>query len=473
MSHHMEPMSSVDTAWLRMESESNLMMICGVWVLDRPIDMDRFRAVIEQRLLRFDRFRQRVVHKDGEEYWEEDPHFYLENHIHRAALPGAAGKEELQDFVSDLASTPLDFNHPLWQFHLIDKYEEGAAMVARIHHCIADGIALVRVMLSLADEAGDRPRPEYHKEPKRDFLSSLMHPLEQMAERGAHLGHELVEETLDLVRHPNHLAELAEKGRHIGEEWLEKGRHIGEELARLGLMPRDTRTHLHKPLTGRKAVAWADPLSLNDVKDTAHLLTGTVNDVLMTAAAGALRRYLMEADRELKGNIHVAVPFNLRPLDKPIEKLGNEFGLVMVELPLKQPDPIKRFHEVQANMRQLKESVQPMVTFGLLSIFGAGPANLEKAALDFLSEKSSLVMTNVPGPKSPLTIAGAHILQPLVWVPQSGSIGVGLSILSYAGTVQFGLIADQAQIHDPNRVARYFLESFEELKSAIHGKKTA
>jgi len=457
MSDSRELMTAVDTAWWHMEREDNPMMITGVLVLDRQIDMADLRKLLEERLLSYKRFSQRVVEHDGRAFWEADPHFSLENHLHHIALPDPGDQEALEELVADLASTPLDFHHPLWQFHLVDHYRGGAALVARLHHCIADGLALVQVLMSLTEE-GWVPESQDHPPKAENLFQSLIGSVRQLAEQGVHLGHELLEEGMELARHPDQI-----------KHWLEEGQHIVEELGNLGMMPRDPNTRLHAELSGRKRVAWAEPLSLAEVKELAHQLEGTVNDVFVASVAGALRRYLSEVDRYIKGNIHVTIPFNLRPKDEPIKSLGNQFGLVLVELPLDESDPMKRFQKVKKALTDIKGSAQPKVTFGLLELLGHGPAGLEKFALERLSDKSSLVMTNVPGPRSPVTIAGARILQPLVWVPQSGHLGVGLSILSYAGTVQFGLIADASMVHDPHRVVRYFEESFRELHENAFG----
>ena len=460
MSDRLEQMTAVDTAWWHMERDDNPMMITGVLVLDRQVDVNQFRDLLEKRLLSYKRFSQRVVERDGKAFWEDDPNFNLDNHLHHIALPDPGDQEALEELVADLASTPLDFRHPLWQFHLVDHYQGGAALVSRLHHCIADGLALVQVLMSLAEEGWVPEKKKDHPPRSENLVQSLTGSFRKLAQQGAHLGHELVEEGMELARHPDHF-----------KHWLEEGRHIAEELTNLGIMPKDPNTRLHAELSGRKRVAWAEPLPLADVKELAHQLEATVNDVLVASVAGALRRYLSEADRYIKGNIHVTIPFNLRPRDEPIKSLGNRFGLVLVELPMDEPDAMKRFQRVKKAMSESKGSAQPRVTFGLLELLGYGPAALEKFALDTLSDKSSLVMTNVPGPASPLTIAGARILQPLVWVPQSGHLGVGLSILSYAGTVQFGLISDASMVHAPGRVVRYFEESFRELQTEAFGNR--
>ena len=457
-----EPMAGVDAAWLRMERDSNLMMIGGVLILDQGLNMNRLREILITRFLRFKRFRQRVIDEGDGVWWEMDPAFNLDNHLHHIGLPGDSGKAELQQLVSDLISTPLDFRRPLWQMHLVDHFDGGSVLIVRIHHCIADGLALVQVLLSITDETPDgqplQPDAEKHD---TALAQQVLKPARALFRQGLHLGHDLMEEALDLVEHPSRLLDLAGQGVAAGLE-----------LAHLGLLPEDPNA-LHHALSGRKKVAWATELELERVKATAHALTGTVNDVLLASAAGALRQYLLEREAGVAAEIHVAVPFNLRPRDKAIEALGNQFGLVVVALPVGEADPQARFQAVQKAMREIKTSAQPKATFGLLAALGHGPAALEKAALDFLSKKASLIMTNVPGPVKPLYLAGARIRQPMVWVPQSGGIGVGLSILSYAGTVQFGVIADQSVIEDIEKVVNYFPSHFEALEKVVGlGRKT-
>src|SRR4030095_5849632 len=152
-----EKISAVDTAWLRMDRPSNLMMICGVLLFSDRIRFDRLTRIIGERFLKFDRFRQRPVERLGIAYWESVPHFRIADHVERIALPGAAGTEELEALVSRLAATPLDPARPLWQYHLVENFAAGSAVIARIHHCYADGIALVRVFMSMTDAAPNGP----------------------------------------------------------------------------------------------------------------------------------------------------------------------------------------------------------------------------------------------------------------------------------------------------------------------------
>jgi diacylglycerol O-acyltransferase / wax synthase len=160
MSARKEPMSSVDTTWLRMESPTSRMHIGAVLVFDR--------ALLQERLLKFERFRQRVVRHDIRAWWEEDPQFSLHRHVLTLPLEEPSSQACLQAKATALMNSTLDFKHPLWTVHLVPEYQEGSALIVRIHHCIADGMSLIRVLLSLTDDCEDpsqaslwkRPRPE-------------------------------------------------------------------------------------------------------------------------------------------------------------------------------------------------------------------------------------------------------------------------------------------------------------------------
>lgn len=431
------------------------MMITSVMVLESHLDMRRFRRVLRERLLAFERFRQRVVRRGDAAWWEHDPHFNLNNHVHVVGLPGKAGKRELEQLIGDLASTPLDSRHPLWQTHVVDQYRGGSVIISRLHHCIADGMALVQVLLSLTDEYAD---PDTHSTKRRPGRRPSLNPGRRLMHSTWRLGRQVFDETLTLARRPSHIRELADQAFHISEA-----------LAHVGLMPPDPAGPLKGELCGRKRVAWASPLDLAEVKRVAHALDGTVNDVLMASATGALRSYLRARDQTINRAVHVTVPFNLRPLDRPIRTLGNRFGFVIARMPIDIPGVRARYDAVREHMEALKHSPQPMIFYGMLNAFGWGPDRLERTALNILSDKSTLLMTNVPGPQKPLYVAGSKLVQPMVWAPQSGHMGLGLTIFSYAGEVQFGVVADTNLVPRPAELARRFPESFAELAREVDG----
>ena len=451
-----EPMSRVDTAWLRMERPTNPMMITGVLMFAEPMSLVQLKKVIQQRFLAYKRFAQKPVEGATGAQWVEDEHFDLDWHVRLSGLPGkgspAAEKKALERFASQLASSPLDPTKPLWQFHLVERYQGGSALVARIHHCYADGIALVQVLLSLTDTSRDSSKAS------RLDKAWLKQDAEPVARRvGAvdkymKLGGKMLEQGMAMYRDPTLAGLIAKEG---GE--------IARELVTALALPDDPPSLLRGRLGVSKRVAWAEPLDLDDVKAVGRACECTVNDVLMAAAAGALRGYMLERGEALDGmTLRATVPVNLRPLEHA-KKLGNHFGLVFLELPVGEANPLRRLERVADCMNQLKNSRQAIVAYGLLAALGVAPPPLQELALEMFSRKASAVATNVPGPQQALYMAGCTLRDMMFWVPQTGSIGIGLSILSYRGQVHFGLISDARLIPDPDNVIRRFGAEFDKL----------
>ncbi len=454
-----EKISAVDTAWLRMDHPGNLMMICGVLIFRERVAFDRLKATVDKRFLCFRRFLQRPVQSAAGAYWESGEAFDLDHHVVHVALPGRAGKRELQTLVSRLASTPLNPARPLWQFHLVDHYDGGSALIARIHHCYADGIALVQVLLSMTDSAVDgppaMPPPPARKERRQttaDPVAQLMEPFAGAMQAALKVGATLIEKGVELWQDPAKAVALAGQGGAITAE-----------LAKLALMGQDSLTRFKGKPGVAKRVAWAEPIPLDEVKVVGRALGASVNDVLLSCAAGAMREYLVGKGDATEGvMVRALVPVNLRPPEKAY-KLGNQFGLVFLDLPIGIENPVERLYAVRANMQALKDSYQPILTLGLLAAVGAGPKVLQDQLLMALARNGTAVMTNVPGPQQPLYMAGAKIDRFMFWVPQAGDIAMGVSILSYDEQVQFGLITDRGLCPDPEHVIAQFQPEFEKL----------
>ena len=459
MSEKRESMSSVDVAWLRMDRPSNRMVICGVLVLDERIPIARLRSTIARRFLRFARFRQRPVASATGYQWRTDERFDLAHHVKRVELPRGAGDVELESLVSKLISAPLDRAHPLWQFHLVANYKGGSAVIIRIHHCYADGIALIQVLLSMTDAdrggklAGSAPTPEAKRgNAEDDPIAELLAPVSGMLKMASSAGSTLLDKGSALWRDPMQAVALAQQG----------GALVGE-IAKLALMDEDSATPFKGQPAVAKRVAWADPIPLDDVKAVGKALGCSVNDVLLSSVAGALRAYLVRRGEAVDGvMIRALVPVNLRPLEKAY-RLGNKFGLVFLDLPIGIENPVARLYAVRANMRSLNVSFQPVIALGILAAMGAGPQVLQEQLLAMLATNATAVMTNVPGPQQPLYFAGAKMDRLMFWVPQSGNIGMGVSIITYSGEVQFGLITDRGLCPDPERVIERFAPEFEKL----------
>jgi diacylglycerol O-acyltransferase len=427
------------------------MMVTGVMALEGPVDLKRLRLVLDRRLMPFGRFHQRVVRpRSGGNlpHWEDDRHFDIDNHVSHVALPAPGGDDALREMVSDLMSVPLDFTKPLWHMHVIDNYRDGSVVLTRVHHCIADGIALVRVMLSLTDESPNARTPAT---PKRRPAAGGRFPLDWLPSavgRGVASGQ-------DLLANPIKALGLARVGAHGAYR-----------LGRLVVLPPDPETVFKGKLGRRKRAAWSQPVPLDDFKAIGKAFGATVNDVLVAVATGALRRYMEKRGERTSGvAIRASVPVNLRPPDES-HKLGNAFGLVFLTLPIGIVDPVRRVRAIKKEMDGLKGSPEALVAFGVLSLMGLAPVEVEQLGLRFFGSKATAVLTNVPGPRAPLYMAGRKIDKVMFWVPQSGHLGLGISILSYASSVMLGIATDARLVPDPERIVENFKVEFEAMRQA-------
>lgn len=408
-------MSSADAAWLHMDRPTNLMVINSVLWFDEPVDWDAYKELVRERLVeRFDRFRQRPVEGIAGPHWE-DVEIDLGLHFHNVALPVPGDRRTLEEFVSDRVATPLDRSRPLWDVYLIDGYGDGAAVLTRMHHCIADGIALARVMLTLTEDAE---------------LSDVLFG----ETRGSSRVRTAAQLAGGAVRHPR---------RALGgavEDAL--------TVAKLLFPSFDPSSPIKGEQHAAHRVAWCHPVDLRRVKRAARALDATVNDVLVSAVAGALR------EPGMPDEVHALVPFNLRALDEPLPRgLGNRFGLVVLGLPVGIEDPVERTLEVKRRMDAIKHGHEGAISYGILELMGHTPAAVEGRLIDYFSAKGSMVLTNVPGPRRPLSVAGTRLAGVLVWAPSSGSIGMSVSIFSYAGKVTVGFLTDAGLVPDPGSLA--------------------
>lgn len=444
------PMSSVDAAWLGMEDPTNLMMVTGVMMLEGKVDPKRLRTVLDKRLAPFGRFHQRVVRPRSRAnilHWQDDARFDIDNHVSHIALPPPGGEKVLRELVSEIMSTPLDFSKPLWHVHLVDGLEQGSVVVARVHHAIADGIALVRVLLSLMDSTPN-PAPARRRSSRNDSAGPLDW-VPAAIKSGIAAGEEVIAD-------PGRLGEAARFGARAAYR-----------LGRLVLLPPDPQTLFKGELGRRKRAAWSQsPIPLEDIKAIGRSFGATVNDVLLAAAAGALRRYLERQGQPTTGlAIRASVPVNLRPLEDA-HHMGNSFGLVFLTLPVGVTDPLRRLRSIKKEMDELKRSPEALLAYGVLSVLGVTPVEVERLGLRFFGSKATAVLTNVPGPREPLYLAGRRLDRIMFWVPQSGRLGLGISILSYAGGVMLGVASDEGLVPDPEQIVEAFEAEFRELGKA-------
>jgi diacylglycerol O-acyltransferase len=439
-------LSNADAAWLHMDRPTNLMVVNSVMLFDEPVSLEQLAEVFGSRLIaHYPRFSQRVQESPlplQAPSWVDDPSFDLRRHLHHIGLPAPGDTTALQEVVGDMIATPLDRAKPLWDAYLIDGLDSGCAILIRMHHCIADGIALSRVMLTLTDV-----NATVHDQPPG--FSDGHQPGSPLT--GAYaIASGLAHEGIETVLHPRRTAAA------LGRE--------AQTLGKLLFAPGDSETALRGELSGRRHVAWSQPIPLNAIKAIAHAQNATVNDVLLAAVSGALRRYMTEHDGPVV-ELHAIVPFNLRPLDQPIPRsLGNRFGLVFLALPVDLASPSDRLHELKRRMDAIKDSHEGPLVYAILGAVGTTPPQLEKRIIDVFSSKGTAVMTNVPGPPEPVYLAGVPVRAVLVWAPTSGSVGMSVSIFSYRGEVTIGLMVDAAVVSEPQRIIDALAPELDELR---------
>lgn len=457
-----ETFSSVDAAWLHMDTPSNLAVITGIISFETPPDFKRVKRNFERRLLLVHRrFMQRVSPPSmrlGLPRWELDPDFDINNHLVPYRLPEPADHDTLQDFVGSLMSQPLDPARPLWLFYFIENYAEGAALVCRIHHAVADGLALVQILLSTTDLQADAQEPDYPEPPASEngLLGRLLRPaIKAAAAVGStwRVAENLVYEGAETLVHPTRLVSAAKAGASVTLA-----------LSKLLLIGPDRRTALRGRCDIPKRAVWSTAIDLQQVKAIGQMMGGTVNDILVSALTGALRRYLEERQDPVDGlNIRAVVPVNLRPLDHP-ELTGNHFGLVFLSLPVGIRDPLRRLVTLRRRMNEIKDTPEALVAFGILGAIGLSPTQIENIIVAIFGMKGSAVVTNVPGPRQPLYFAGSKINSMMFWVPTPGNISLGVSILSYDNKVIVGFAADAGLIPDPEALLRCFIDELEQLE---------
>lgn len=422
-----------DVTWARMDTPIQPMVVTIMLLLATPLDEERLQATLQNRLLSFARFRQRLVQRGIRYAWVEDATFDLNNHLEWRRLPEAVDPSALEALVGEIASQPLDMGQPLWRCVVVGNAGAGSAVVFRVHHCIADGIALLRVFLALADRT-----------PHVNGASAALEERRKQARLAA--------KTTKAIKPPPSGLERVRWGAAF----------MAALLRQAGLLP-DTRTLLRRPLNGRKRMAWTVPIPLSDIADIRQRLGGRVNDVMLTAVAGAVGRYL-RARGEMRPGLTArwVVPVNLRPYQEEIQ-LGNQFAVIFLKLPLDIPDPVTRLAAVRARMERVKTSPEAVANRTLIRLVGHLPDRLERWIIRLFGTKATAVLTNVPGPEETLYLAGAPVARGLAWVPQITGIGVGFCVLSYVGAITVGVTTDSGIVAEPGELVAGFEAEIAEL----------
>lgn len=410
-------MSPVDGAWLRMDSPTNPMVINAVLLLEGAVPHVEIERLLRERLLPHPRFRRRAVSSAVPLYpsrWEEDPHFDLATHLHHVAVPSPGDEGALAELIGDIMSSPLDHDRPLWQVHHVEGMASGSVLIARVHHAVGDGVALVKLLIGLTDEGPKKAPPKVG---------------------------------------------LTGKGAHDLKEYAMLAGAKAVSLAKMLALSADPRGPLKGPLGVRKKVAWSRPFDVEAIKRAAHARSAKLNDIVVATVAGAIKTYLDTHGSE-QGSLRALVPVYV-PKHAQGAEMGNHFGLVFLQMPIGPASLEGRIVEAKRAMDDLKRAPDALVAMTVLGAMGLASEGIERIGINIFTKKASMLLTNVPGPAEALHLLGRRLSSVLVWAPVSGDVALGVSMMSYAGSMRMGVSADARVVADPRSIVTAFEELFE------------
>ncbi len=454
-------LSGLDASFLHLEDDSAHMHVASVIVFEGETPQyDDLLAHIERRLHLVPRYRQRLAFVplgQGRPRWVDDPHLNLRYHLRHAGLPAPGTEQQLRDLAGRVFAQPLDRDKPLWELSLVDGLEGGRfAMLAKTHHALVDGISGVDILTVLFDTAAEPVTPPDLGSPW------LPRPMPTGAQL---LGEALLERATVPAEAARSFRALFRAPRAVAREAVETAAGLGA-MAWAGLSPAPT-TPYNRPIGPHRRFTWVRA-NLADVKAIKNELGGTVNDVVLTAVAGALGRHLRRRGTPTDGlELKAMVPVSVRATDEA-GQLGNQVAAMMAPLPVWCRDPVARQEIVRRAMEHLKDGGQAVGAQALTELSGFAPPTIMGQAARLMSRQRffNLVITNVPGPQIPLYMQGRRALDPFPLVPLAKNQGLGIAIMSYDGRMNFGLVGDYDVMYDLDDLAIGLHESLAELAEA-------
>jgi diacylglycerol O-acyltransferase / wax synthase len=498
-----------DALWLTMDRPNSLMVIDTVmWFREVP-DWHKVRAVVDERLVeRYPVFRRRPVKHGSHWYWEDDPSFDVSQFVREVSLPAPGGLAELQAFVASQRSVPLDKTRPLWTMFLIDDVvfpdgTRGAAVMARFHHAIADGVRLVQVALGMCD-LGDVGTPTKVGQQLRrsttpvsiaasaarnvgrgmaDVVATTAESaagafagtvdtvqaaafgeMDVALDRVASTTGGVVSKARALLRNPERVTDVADV--ISGED----NRVVNDvaSVGKLALAAQSVRTVWSGTPGIEKGASFAPPIDLDHVKAIGKATATSVNDVLMATVSGTLTRYLREHGDPDIDEVTWMVPVSVKPLAADSSgDLGNYFAIVVLRMPVGVDDVRARLAQVHRRMQRIKRSDEALLTYTIQRGIAQAPTSLATGLTNFFANKGVGVLTNVPGPRQPVSLAGTVVDGVLGFAPCSGDQPMTICMFSYNGKVAVGFGTDVRLVPDGDRLGEHFAEEFEQMYREI------
>jgi diacylglycerol O-acyltransferase / wax synthase len=454
-------LTGLDTSFLALEDAGAHMHVgsCLLFEGEAP-SYDDFVAKLDSRLHLVPRYRQKLAFPpltQARPVWIDDPHFNPGYHVRHTALPEPASLEQLRNLAGRVLAQRLDRTKPLWEIWLVDRVEGGRfAMVTKTHHCLVDGVSGVDIATVLFDAAAEPPEPPEPPPawfPKPEPSSATL-MADALAE-GASAPLDLARLAADALAHPERAAaELGKAAYGIGS------------MLRAGLQGAPPSPY-NVPIGPHRRFAWADG-DLAHFKAIKNALGGTVNDAVLTVVTGALRTHMLANGHEVDGvELKAMVPVSVRA-EAERGALGNRVTSMFAPLPIYASDPVERFGIVHEAMKDLKESGQAVGAELLTQLTGFAPPTVlsQASRLQAQQRAFNVVVTNVPGPQFPLYMLGRRLLRIYPQVPLVRNTALGIAIMSYDGTLDFGLLGDYDALPDLDDLAGALRDAIAELAAA-------
>ncbi len=461
-----EKLSNMDAMIWKLEESTGLVTVVGLLEFDEIPDINNIKMIVEDRLLRHDRFKQKIVLKRGVLTWLEDELFNIDAHIHRIGLPMPCDNSALQEVISHLMSQPIDQTKPLWQLHVIENpLTEKATFLARLHHSIGDGISLIKVLFSLTHltpELSLEPFPEVEK--KVEKQKTFIEETTQRFEEAMGVGENILKEAQNILSNkPDNLLDKLKSGL---SSTLEVGKMLGNK-------PEAAKLYKGKASV-MKRVAWSRAFDLKKVKAIRKASGATINEIMLAALTGAVRNHMLHHGLMIREDFPIAIPVSLHDEKSMMSmevELANKIGALPLQLPVKEYDYDKILKIIHERSEEMKNSPLPLATYGIANaVGGILPKEIQNTVAEVLGDKIMASVSNVPGPQIPLYCAGCKVEDIMFWIPQTRSIGMGIGVISYNGKVRMGITTDEAIVSDPEYITSEFEDELAQMYEEICGE---
>jgi WS/DGAT/MGAT family acyltransferase len=457
-----ERLTALDQTFLALET-SNAYMHVAITAIFEPgslataqggVDIDRIRQHIAARLRFIPRYRQRLQLMGllREPVWVDDDRFDLGFHVRHASLPRPGGVRQLQRRCAEILERPLDRRRPLWEIWIIEGLEEGRfAMLAKVHHCMVDGIAGIDILAALL---GTEPTEAI--EPVEDWT-----PRARPGEREM-LRDEVRRRTRASLNAVFGLADALRTPRASGRAVAGHASAMMHMLRELGSAPA---TPFNLPIGPHRRIDWL-ATELADIKAIRNALGGTINDVVLTTVAGAVGSFLARRHASLDGEFRTVVPVSVRGADER-GMPGNRVSLWLATLPVYERNARRRLEavrEMTAKLRAEQEERSAELVTQAADFTTTNVINLAARLING-ARRFNLIVTNVPGPPVPFYLLGARMVAGYPHLPLFENQGLGVALLSYAGTLYWGIAGDWNQMPDLSEFIAALQEAFADLRA--------